>query len=223
MLHTSDFLAVSLRDLVGGELDHGIAFNDFYTRRGTKLGNVHAHPFPVTADTVRYFLDGLVEALPPLARKLVGRSVPAAARIGGWLERGGVPLATVVEDLPFAANHLRPKAGTDEDVVYTYDYPATLRYRNNALLEALKAELGDAVTIHGVARRDNLNKGHVSGTCRFGDDAKTSVVDPSGRAHDVDNLYVSDASLFPTSGGMSPSLTVAALALRIAGAVHGRL
>ncbi|MCK6544735.1 GMC family oxidoreductase [Myxococcota bacterium] len=222
MLHTSDFLAVSLRGDVRGSLTHGVAFNDLYTSGGTKLGNVHAHPFSVTPDVVRYYLDGLVESLPPLARRFVGRGVPMAARIGGWLERGGIPLATIVEDLPFVGNQLRPKPGTDEDVVYTYDYPARLRARNDALIAALKQRLGDALTIHGVAREDNLNRGHVSGTCRFGDDPRTSVVDPSGRAHGLDNLYVSDASLFPTSGGMSPSLTIAALALRVAAAIDTR-
>lgn len=223
MLHTSDFLAVSLRRAVDGGLVHGVAFNDLYTGRGTKLGNVHAHAFRVAPETVRHHLDGLVESLPTLAQKLVGRGLPTAARIGGWLERGGIPLATIVEDLPFTKNHLRPKPGTAEDVVYTYDYPAALRHRNSALLEELRRRLGDAVTIHGITRKDNLNRGHVSGTCRFGDDPKTSVVDPSGRAHGLENLYVSDASLFPTSGGMGPSLTVAALALRIAEGIEARL
>ena len=79
-------------------------------------------------------------------------------------------------------------------------------------------------TIHVVTGgRNNLNYGHVCGTCRYGDDPKTSVLDPSNRAHDVDNLYVVDGSFFPSSGGTNPSLTIAANAMRVAELVHQRL
>jgi choline dehydrogenase-like flavoprotein len=59
---------------------------------------------------------------------------------------------------------------------------------------------------------------HVMGTLRMGADPVTSVVDPSGRFHDVDNLWACDGSVFPTSSGYNPTLTLIALALRIA---HG--
>ena len=62
--------------------------------------------------------------------------------------------------------------------------------------------------------------GHVCGTCRFGTDPKTSVLDPQNRTHEVDNLYVVDASFFPSSTGLNPSLTVAANALRVAAHVN---
>ena len=58
---------------------------------------------------------------------------------------------------------------------------------------------------------------HVCGTCRFGDDPQTSVLDRNNRAHGIDNLYVVDASFFPSSGGTNPALTIAANALRVAG------
>jgi choline dehydrogenase-like flavoprotein len=61
---------------------------------------------------------------------------------------------------------------------------------------------------------------HVCGTCRFGTDPKTSVLDPQNRAHEVDNLYVVDASFFPSSTGINPSLTIAANALRVAAHVN---
>lgn len=58
---------------------------------------------------------------------------------------------------------------------------------------------------------------HVFGTCRMGDDPKTSVVDASGRSHRWRNLWIADASVFPSSGGgEAPSLTIHALALRTA-------
>ena len=52
------------------------------------------------------------------------------------------------------------------------------------------------------------------GGMRMGDDAATSVTDGVGRFHLLDNLYLSDGGLFPTSGGHNPTLTIMALALR---------
>lgn len=57
---------------------------------------------------------------------------------------------------------------------------------------------------------------HLLGTARMGADPATSVVDAWGRAHDVPNLYIVDGSVFVTSGGVNPTSTIAALALRIA-------
>ena len=57
---------------------------------------------------------------------------------------------------------------------------------------------------------------HVFGTCRMGNDPRTSVADAWGRAHDLDNLYLADGSTFVTSGGFNPSLTIMALSLRMA-------
>ncbi|MEB3283475.1 MAG: GMC family oxidoreductase [Lyngbya sp.] len=54
-----------------------------------------------------------------------------------------------------------------------------------------------------------------SGTCRFGEDPNTSVLDVNCRAHDVQNLYVVDSSFFPSSSGVMPALTVIANALRV--------
>lgn len=56
---------------------------------------------------------------------------------------------------------------------------------------------------------------HILGTCRMGNDPDSSVVDPIGRSWDVRNLWICDGSLFPTSGGVNPSLTIQALACRI--------
>jgi choline dehydrogenase-like flavoprotein len=68
--------------------------------------------------------------------------------------------------------------------------------------------------------KNNAGLAHVCGTCRFGTDPKTSVLDPQNRAHEVDNLYVVDGSFFPSSTGLNPSLTIAANALRVAAHVN---
>lgn len=57
---------------------------------------------------------------------------------------------------------------------------------------------------------------HLMGTARMGTDPDTSVTTPWGRTHDVPNLYIADGSLFVTAGGVNPTATIAALALRVA-------
>ncbi|HEY2814731.1 MAG TPA: GMC family oxidoreductase [Acidimicrobiales bacterium] len=57
---------------------------------------------------------------------------------------------------------------------------------------------------------------HVMGTCRMGDDPRTSVVDSASRFHDVENMICADSSVFVTSAGYNPTLTLVALAHRAA-------
>jgi choline dehydrogenase-like flavoprotein len=52
---------------------------------------------------------------------------------------------------------------------------------------------------------------------------KASVCTPYGQTHDIENLFISDGSLFPTSGGCNPTLTIVALALRQAEHIDGRI
>jgi choline dehydrogenase-like flavoprotein len=56
---------------------------------------------------------------------------------------------------------------------------------------------------------------HQNGTLRFGDDPRASVLDRNCKAHELDNLYVVDASFFPSSGAVNPALTIMANALRV--------
>lgn len=64
--------------------------------------------------------------------------------------------------------------------------------------------------------RSKGGTGHIMGTCRMGDDAEHSVLDRWCRSHEVPNLYVPDASAFPTSAGYNPTLTIFANAARCA-------
>lgn len=57
---------------------------------------------------------------------------------------------------------------------------------------------------------------HQAGTCRMGDDPRTSVTNPWGQLHDVDNVFIADGSLHVTNGGFNPALTIMALAYRVA-------
>ena len=67
--------------------------------------------------------------------------------------------------------------------------------------------VGQRIPLAGVA--------HQNGTIRFGRDPRTSALDENCKAHDLDNLYVVDASFFPSSGAVNPGLTIMANALRV--------
>ena len=56
---------------------------------------------------------------------------------------------------------------------------------------------------------------HQGGTCRFGTDQRSSVLDTNCKAHELDNLYVVDTSFFPSIGAVNPALTAMANALRV--------
>ncbi len=75
--------------------------------------------------------------------------------------------------------------------------------------------IGEQIPLAGVA--------HQNGTIRFGRDSKSSALDMNCKAHDVDNLYVVDASFFPSSAAVNPALTIMANALRVADHLRGRL
>ncbi|HEX2516631.1 MAG TPA: GMC family oxidoreductase [Chloroflexota bacterium] len=64
---------------------------------------------------------------------------------------------------------------------------------------------------------------HQAGTCRFGSDPQTSVLDPDCKAHELDNLYVVDTSFFPSIGAVNPALTAMANALRVGDRLLERL
>jgi len=65
--------------------------------------------------------------------------------------------------------------------------------------------------------------GHQNGTVRFGHDPQTSALDINCRAHELDNLYVVDASFFPSSAAVNPTLTIIANALRVGDHLLDRL
>jgi choline dehydrogenase-like flavoprotein len=66
------------------------------------------------------------------------------------------------------------------------------------------------------------NTTHQCGTIVFGRDPGSSVLDPYCRTHDVTNLFVVDASFFPSSAAVNPALTIAAQALRVADHIRER-
>ena len=129
-----------------------------------------------------------------------------------------------MEDLPYLDNRVLPSNQPSLDgrqrLRIQYRLHRGEIERRTAFLSQLKEVLEPFRKISVGSGKDNANLGHVCGTCRSGTDPKTSVLDPQNRAHELDNLSVVDASFFPSSAGLNPSLTVAANALRVAAHVN---
>jgi choline dehydrogenase-like flavoprotein len=129
-----------------------------------------------------------------------------------WVSRG-VDWLVMTEDLPIADN--RVTVGPDGRI--------RLHYRpNNVAAHArlvketrrILRRLGFwAIVQHS---HQDRNTTHQCGTLCFGIDPRTSVLDPFCRSHDVENLFVVDASFFPSSAAVNPGLTIVAQALRVA-------
>jgi choline dehydrogenase-like flavoprotein len=131
------------------------------------------------------------------------------------------------EDLPDPDN--RVSIGRDGGIVLSYR-PNNLEPHNRliAKLEYLLQHLdchshlvprnlflGQRIPLAGVA--------HQNGTIRFGTDPKTSALDSTCKAHELDNLYVVDGGFFPSSGAVNPALTIMANALRVGDHILERL
>jgi choline dehydrogenase-like flavoprotein len=83
------------------------------------------------------------------------------------------------------------------------------------------AKLGRLLTIKGC--RPDLSAHHHAGTSRMAQHPEDGVVDPHGRVFRVENLYVAGSSVFPSAGFANPTLTIVALALRLARHIHASL
>ena len=129
-----------------------------------------------------------------------------------WVARG-VDWLAISEDLP----------REDNRVTVTPDGRIRLQYRPNNLaaherlvteMKRILRRLGFWVVVAHSHKEKNTT--HQCGTLCFGTDPRASVLDPFCRTHDVDNLFVVDASFFPSSAAVNPGLTIAAQALRVA-------
>ncbi len=85
-----------------------------------------------------------------------------------------------------------------------------------AILDAGVGTSGQALESGSVYGNGVRIANHVLGGCRFGSTRQQSVLDPKCRVWDADNLYVTDGSFMPTSGGANPTLTIQANAFRVA-------
>jgi choline dehydrogenase-like flavoprotein len=151
----------------------------------------------------------------------IGRAHKQAmrARFGTVLSLFGI-----AEQEPRAANRITLADEPDADGVPRVRIESAHSETDHLAVEEMLARVkslamasGSVELLHQITSYDEPMAQHVGGTCRMGRDPATSVVDPHGRAHDVPNLFIADASVLPGQGaGDSPSLTIQALAIRTA-------
>jgi choline dehydrogenase-like flavoprotein len=174
-----------------------VAINDFYLHG-------RSSPYPLGQVQSQGRTHGVMA-------QTVVPSIPLWA-YDAWVQRG-VDWLAMSEDLP----------DDDNRVTITPDGRIQLRYRPNNMRAHLELvgetkrilrKLGFWIVVsHSHGAR---NTTHQCGTLAFGVDPRRSVLDPFCRAHDVENLFVVDASFFPSSAAVNPGLTIAAQALRVA-------
>jgi choline dehydrogenase-like flavoprotein len=158
-------------------------------------------------------------AVPPLsvvAQHLPRWLVPAAGQV---LSRSAALLG-IAEDEPQQRNGVtidrneRDAFGLPRLTVH-HEYTARDRQAGDALERCARRILREAGALTCFSRTISTFS-HALGTVRMGEDPMTAPLDATGRYRGLDNLYVMDGSALPTSGGVNPSLTIAANALRCA-------
>ncbi|MFI5316429.1 MAG: FAD-dependent oxidoreductase [Myxococcota bacterium] len=224
MFHASDFVAVRPRRRLSALGPRkALSLNDFYLHEGAKLGTFQSVGISVDPGYVLYYLRSVFQKAPKWQRALIGPFLRVVARLAALYFDGAAVFASIVEDLPYWENRVVPDPRAANGLRFEYRYPEELRERTRLSRRALGDSLRSRHRTMVLSGENNLNFGHTCGTCRFGDDPATSVLDRDNRAHGVANLFVVDASFFPSSGGTNPSLTIAANALRAAEAMHRQL
>jgi choline dehydrogenase-like flavoprotein len=189
---------------------------------GARPGRQHHMQFEKTLGVNDWYFAGLGRAYPlgnvQSLGKLQGETIKSARRrvplgVLEWITRRSVEFFLETEDLPRPENRVEIDPS---DRVRLYwratnlePHQELVRRMTRALRRAgypfiFKQQLGIAAT------------SHQCGTARMGEDPGTSVVDPACRSHDIENLWIVDASVFPSSAAVNPALTVAATALRVA-------
>ena len=191
------------------EFQKTLAINDFYLAGAhgpyplgqiQSQGRTHAMMAKVTGDSWVY-------------KGMAMRHIPLWA-YEEWVSRATDWLA-MTEDLPHPDNRVR--LAPDGRIVL--DYRPNNTRAHAQLVETLRGILGrlgywsPRVFAHSAGAK---NTTHQCGTLVFGTDPRTSVLDPFCRTHDIANLFVVDASFFPSSAAVNPALTIIAQALRAA-------
>jgi len=145
-----------------------------------------------------------------------------------WLAAHAVDFWLSTEDLPMPDNRVTVTKNGNIKLSYTPTNEVPKKKLYHALVSLL-----DRVGMHSeylIPRHLYMKSeialagvAHQAGTCRFGSDPRTSVLDVNCKAHELDNLYVVDTSFFPSIGAVNPSLTAMANALRVGDHLLARL
>jgi choline dehydrogenase-like flavoprotein len=183
--------------------------NDFYLRDTDP-----AYPYPLgqVQPVGSFHHEMMKDDAPPLTPGFVLET----------MKRHAVPWWLTTEDLPDPNNRVTLDGAEPSGIrlSYTPNNVKSFERLKDRWVDVLK-QAGHAQTsipLHAYFKKriPLEGVGHQNGTCRFGHDAATSVLDVNCKAHELDNLYVVDASFFVSASAVNPSLTIIANAIRVA-------
>ncbi|MBK7326408.1 MAG: GMC family oxidoreductase [Propionivibrio sp.] len=189
-----------------------IGLSDFYQSDSGKLGTLQSFGLLPPAKILVATMAKDIRDTAPWASPLFALARPLLPALLTSLFERGVLLAAIMEDLPYTDNRVVPGPPLRIEYKLHPDDLSRLQIFRTQLAKALKPYRFLSLR----QAEKNTMLAHVCGTCRFGDDPTTSVLNPNNRAHGLTNLFVVDSSFFPSSGGTNPALTIAANALRVA-------
>lgn len=198
-----------------------IALKDFYALDGVKYGAVQTVGVPAGRGNIHLYLkqlvgENFVKKIPFLS-KVLGVVALIAEKIFGK----ATVFTAMLEDLPYKDNRVVLSATSPSGYKVIYNIRDELDARAKVFRSIVTKAMRYNRTML-IDRTIRLNYGHPVGSIRAGDDPSTSVLRYDNRAHEVENLYIVDGSFFPSSGGVNPSLTIAANALRVADLMAGQ-
>lgn len=217
MRHLIDFFYVKTpsTDFVGKKLTE-ISLSDYYLDANDGWGIINIVGGIMSPETVsEVFAEQNVPNF-PLLGKLIK---PIIKNVFSYLTDNRILVTTIMEDEASFNNRILPDSSI-ENVSMEYKISQRDKKRLKAFRKELKHKLKGLPTNLLKVAEQNTMISHACGTCRMGNDPNKSVVDANGRIHSTDNVYVVDASIFPTSGAANPSLTIAACGLKIADEFH---
>ena len=155
---------------------------------------------------------GNIQLLGKISGPILAADTPIPGPIAKWIAGHAIDVLAMSEDLPNPESRVTLKG---EQIVV--DWKRSNWQTHLALVAKLKSVLrkaGYPILLSKTFDRRTLS--HQCGTAKMGLDPTASVVGPYGRTHDHANLFIMDASVLPNSAAVNPSLTIAALALRLA-------
>jgi choline dehydrogenase-like flavoprotein len=222
MFHVSEFFAIwPTQKLSPIGSARAISSRIMNVVDGTKLGSIQSLRPSVSASNISAFIMDMFERNLPFRVPLTKIVSKMAALLSALVFRRATLFTTIVEDFAYYDNRIIPDSASPSGFSIEYDTHKELTFRVSLMRKLIRRQLARH-KIAFLSAGDNLNYGHPSGTCRFGKLPESSVLTPENRVHGMNNLYVIDASFFPSSGGINPSLTIAANALRVADIINQR-
>lgn len=218
MFHCTEIFAVS--GLADGSL-YGprkvLAFRDHYREGVMPMAECQSMGLVPDAGLIGVHLGNRAMELGLPANLLTQLALRVPAEIAAKRFAGSELFCASMEDLPYADNRVGSVRGEDgiERIAITYRPRAEMITRVRRF-RALMREAFAPLKVTFLSQPGEPNLGHPLGTCRMGSDPATSVVDADCQVWGQEGLYIADASVFPSSLGINPALTVAANAMRVA-------